>query len=391
MLKSRYEEEIETLLCRVIDMVKCDVSAEKIQEIRRQVRGHEKCIVVNTLFIFAAEYGLNDAVNYLLNMVINSSECKCVLRYGLAAAATGNHSQTVALVFDNTPDTHISWLSIKCVLEEMNMRNARVEVVAILLDKYLTLVSEPRDVYFRNEMLSCTMQACVVTGNVEVVGYLISTHHATVPAEHVLFAVMKKDWAMVDCLLGGKPNISLSKCRWDLLNCETFSQLFMRAPLIAWPHSPKGWKAANVHKIPEWRRQYRLRAEIESLVCVCRALESVRDARSASAAIVDTAIAVEDAGIADAVIAVADTAIADAVIAVEDAGIADAAITVADTAIADAAITVAGHDNDIQEDVSIITQCLDTHFALIVLREMVLRQRQLDLQESYERVPGLGC
>ena len=39
----------------------------------------------------------------------------------------------------------------------------------------------------------------------------------------------------------------------------------------------------------------------------------------------------------------------------------------------------------------VVTQSLGTHFALVVLRDIVLRQLRVDLRESHERVPGLGA
>ena len=56
---------------------------------------------------------------------------------------------------------------------------------------------------------------------------------------------------------------------------------------------------------------------------------------------------------------------------------------------ADAAVLEGLADADAIAVDGVITQSLDTSFALIVLRDIVLRQLRVDLRESCERVPGL--
>ena len=59
-----------------------------------------------------------------------------------------------------------------------------------------------------------------------------------------------------------------------------------------------------------------------------------------------------------------------------------------------AATAAALEEGTTADDVAVdgvVTQSLGTHFALVVLRDIVLRQLRVDLRASHARVPGLGA
>ena len=107
---------------------------------------------------------------------------------------------------------------------------------------------------------------------------------------------------------------------------------------------PAGWREKYRTEMFEWQLQHSLRAEIAPIAAVVDALEVWADESINMSANRSTDKSTDESA------------------------------TESTAAVAD--------------DVS--TQSLDTHFALVVLREIVLRQLRVDLCCSYKRAPGLS-